>query len=368
MIVDQRITSLTANVYTVPTERPEADGTATWNSTTMIIVTVAAGDTKGVGWTYGPAAVADVVTDTFHDIVVGTDPCAIPGTWAAMVAAVRNSTRAGVCGYAVSAVDVALWDLKARLADLPLADLWGRCRPSADVYGSGGFTTFTDRQLIEQLEGWLREDAISRVKIKIGEQWGTNQERDTARIRLARRVIGQDTELYVDANGAYSVKQAVRVMEQVAAERVVWFEEPVSSDDLTGLRIVRDRVTADVTAGEYGSDATYFTRMCAAGAVDCLQIDATRAGGYTAWQQASAIAGGHQLEVSAHCAPNLHAHVGVATPNLRHLEYFSDHARIEQIMFDHTLDPADGTMTPDPTRPGHGLSFRADRADAFRVR
>ena len=153
----------------------------------------------------------------------------------------------------------------------------------------------------------------------------------------------------------------------MADENVTWFEEPVSSDDLDGLREVRDQVTPDVTAGEYGYDLVYFARMVDAQAVDCLQADVTRCGGITEWLRAAALAAARSLQVSGHCAPNLHAHVAAAVPNLRHLEYFHDHERIESMLFDGTLDPSGGALRPDPARPGLGLALKESEAAAFRV-
>jgi L-alanine-DL-glutamate epimerase-like enolase superfamily enzyme len=289
-----------------------------------------------MGWTYGPAACAEIVRDLLAAHVAGRPAHAVPGMWEAMVRAARNATRAGTVGYAISAVDVALWDLKARLLDLPLSQLFGQVREHVPLYGSGGFTTYSDDQLTEQLSRWVREQHLTQVKIKIGESWGGDTGRDLARVHRAREVIGPYVELFVDANGAYGRKQAVRVARAMSDTGVTWFEEPVSSDDLDGLREVRDLIDADVTAGEYGTDITYFRRMCQAGAVDCLQIDATRCGGYTEWQRAAA----------------------VATPNLRHLEWFHDHVRIESRLFTGSLDPDGGHITPDPSRPGHGLILR----------
>jgi L-alanine-DL-glutamate epimerase-like enolase superfamily enzyme len=284
-----------------------------------------------------------------------------------MVAAVRNSTRAGVAGYAISAVDVALWDLKARLLDMSLVDLFGSARTGVPVYGSGGFTTYSDDETTAQLTDWVERRGIPRVKIKIGEDRGTRQARDLHRIHLSREVIGSHCELYVDANGGYSAKQAVRVMHAAEVDHVTWFEEPVSSDDLVGLREVRRRVDADVAAGEYGTDVSYVERMCAAGAVDCVQVDATRVGGYTEWLRCAAVAAAHHLQVSGHCAPQLHAHVAAATPNLRHLEWFHDHVRIEDMLFDGTLSPDSGTLTPDRGRPGHGLSLNTTAVATYRT-
>jgi L-alanine-DL-glutamate epimerase-like enolase superfamily enzyme len=365
-VLDVAVDEVSAAAYTVPTEVPEADGTLAWDSTTLVLVRVRSGDCVGTGWTYAPAAVTALVTGTLAEVVRGRSALDVPSSRAALDRAVRNASRAGLVGYAVSAVDVALWDLKARLLDLPLHRLLGAARSDVPVYGSGGFTTFDDRQLAEQLEGWAGRQRIPRVKIKIGESWGTDVPRDLRRMAQAREVVGPGAELFVDANGAYDRKQAVRVMDAVGELDVRWFEEPVSSDDLPGLAMVRAAVRADVTAGEYGTDLPYFARMLAAGSVDCLQVDASRCGGVSEWLRVAALAAAHGLEVSGHCAPHLHAAVAAATPNLRHLEWFADHVRVESLMFDGTLDPTGGALTLSD-RPGHGLELRADEAEHYRV-
>lgn len=364
---DPTIASVEAAVYTVPTDAPEADGTLSWDATTMVLVTVRAGDTTGIGWTYGPQACGRVITDKLAGIVVGRDAMDVGGCFDSMLKAIRNAGRPGVVGYAISAVDVALWDLKARLLGLPLHRLLGAVRSEVPVYGSGGFTTYDESRLTDQLTHWAIEQRIPRVKIKVGESWGSDPARDLDRIRLARAVIGEETELFVDANGGYSRKQAIRVMAAAADYDVRWLEEPVSSDDLDGLREIRDSVSADVTAGEYGHDLYYFRRMCAAGAVDCLQADASRCGGITEWLRVAAVAASFGLQVSGHCGPHLHVHVAAATPNLRHLEWFHDHVRIESMLFDGTLDPTGGAIVPDPDAPGNGLTLRSTEAARYRV-
>lgn len=361
------VESLDARAYTIPTDAPEGDGTAAWSATTLVVVRVGAAGEVGTGWTYGPAGCAALATELLAGVVVGRDALAVPGSWAAMVRAARNATRAGAVGYAISAVDVALWDLKARLLKVPLTRLFGVVHDEVPVYGSGGFTTYSDEQMVAQLTGWAGEQRIPRVKIKIGESWGADEARDLARIARAREVIGPDVELYVDANGGYRRKQAVRLAAAMAEWDVRWFEEPVSSDDLDGLREVRDRADADVTAGEYGTDVTYFRRMCAHEAVDCLQIDATRCGGYTEWLRSAAVAASFGLDVSGHCAPNLHASVASATPNLRHLEWFHDHVRIESMLFQGALDPAGGAVVPSADLPGHGVVLVDEAAERYRV-
>jgi L-alanine-DL-glutamate epimerase-like enolase superfamily enzyme len=353
-------------VYVIPTDAPEADGTLAWNETTVVLVTVRAGGQEGIGWSYAAAAAASVVNDVLADVVIGRSACDVAGAAEAMARAVRNIGRGGVAATAISAVDTALWDLKARVLGQPLTALLGSPGRDVRIYGSGGFTSYDEHQTRQQLRAWVEEDQIPRVKIKIGEDWGQHERRDLERIALAREVIGPDTELYVDANGGYSTGQAVRVAGEMAGYGVTWFEEPVSSENLAGLAAVRGQVLPDVAAGEYSWSLADSARLIDAGAVDCLQLDSTRCGGITGFLRGAALAAGHCLPVSAHCAPNLHAHVGAATENLRHIEYFHDHQRIEQLLFDGTLDPLGGVLSPDPGQPGLGLKLRITDAEKYR--
>ncbi len=367
MTTDAVIDSVETAVHTVPTDAPEADGTFAWDSTTLAMVTVRAGHVVGTGWTYGAAACAAVVRDQLAHLVQGQNALDVPRAWERMARALRNIGRPGIGGMALSAVDIAMWDLKARLLELPLHRLLGAVHDEVPIYGSGGFTTYDDTQQSEQLTGWVHDDGIPRVKIKIGEERGTRVDRDVDRVRMARNVIGDQAELYVDANGGYTVTQAVRVARRLREFDLRWFEEPVSSDDLQGLREVRRQIAADVTAGEYGFDLVYFQRMCGAGAADCVQVDVTRCGGITELLRIAAVAASHGLDISGHCAHHQHVAALMAVPNLRHQEWFHDHVRIESMLFEGALDPAGGTLRPAEDRLGHGLTPRQDRAEDYRI-
>ncbi len=365
---DVQIESVGTRVYEIPTDEREADGTLAWSSTVMVVVKVHASGHEGLGWTYCASAAKAVIDERLADVVTGMNACDVQCANQAMLRACRNLGEPGIAACALSALDVALWDLKARLLDVSLASLIGRGRTEVPVYGSGGFTTYDDETMAGQLERWIGECGLSRVKIKIGESWGSREARDLHRVGLARGVVGDDVELYVDANGAYRVKQAVR-LGRAMSERwsVTWFEEPVSSDDLRGLRQVREQCAIDIAAGEYGYSPWYFVPMVTARAVDCLQADVTRCGGVTAWLAIANLAAAHQLDISGHCAPNLHAHVALSAPNLRHLEYFHDHVRIEGMLVDGALAPHDGALHPRADVPGHGLTFKDADAERFRI-
>jgi L-alanine-DL-glutamate epimerase-like enolase superfamily enzyme len=354
-----------ARAFTVPTDRPEADGTLSWEKTTLLFVEVSAGGERGIGYSYTAAAAGAIVTELLDEAVRGADALDPPGTWQAMRRAVRNAGYPGVVAAAISAVDIALWDLKARLLRVSLSALLGRVRDRVPVYGSGGFTTYSDEQLERQLGEWV-EQGIGAVKMKVG----TDPARDPERVRRARRAIGEQPRLFVDANGAYTRKQALSLAETFVAESdVSWFEEPVTSDDLQGLALLRDRAPAEieVAAGEYGYDLFYFRRMLDAGAVDVLQADATRCGGITQMLGVGALCAARGVPLSAHTSPTIHAHVGAALPPLVHVEFFHDHVRIEGMLFEGSLPVSDGALVPDPAVPGLGLRLREHEAERFEV-
>jgi L-alanine-DL-glutamate epimerase-like enolase superfamily enzyme len=357
------IDAVSASAYTVPTDKPESDGTLTWTSTTIVVVEVRAGDRSGLGYTYAPAAAAVLVNQELADLVEGQPAGATGRLWSLMVHGARNAGRPGLASEAISAVDIALWDLKARLLDLPVAALTPSFHDQVPIYGSGGFTSYSTADLQEQLGGWV-EQGIPRVKMKVGRDPG----QDLQRVIAAREVIG-GAELYVDANGAWTRKQALAHARRFADLGVTWLEEPVSSDDLDGLRLLRDRAPAgmDVAAGEYGYDLPYFSRMLAAGAVDCLQADVTRCGGITAFLGVAALCDAQGLDLSAHTAPSVSAHACTGVWHLRHLEYFHDHVRLEGMLFDGVIEPAQGALQPDPSRPGLGLDLKEVDAQPFRV-
>lgn len=356
------IEDLAATAYTVPTERPESDGTLEWDSTTIVVVEAAAGGRRGLGYTYGHAAVAGLVRSALAPVVEGADPLAPPRAWAAMQRAVRNLGRQGLCAMAISAVDIALWDLRAKLLGLSLADSLGRFRDAVPAYGSGGFTSCTEAELAGQLHGWV-ERGCRAVKIKVGRE----PERDPDRLAVAREAIGPGVRLMVDANGAFDRRAAARWAQRYVEHGVSYFEEPVPSDDRAGLRWLRDAVPAgiEVAAGEYAWDLPELERL--AGCVDVLQADVTRCGGITNLLRADGICRARGLPFSAHCAPQASAHLCCAMERAVHVEHFHDHARVESMLFEGALPVEDGRLRPDRARPGLGIELRRAAAERFRL-
>jgi L-alanine-DL-glutamate epimerase-like enolase superfamily enzyme len=356
------IKEVEVSAYTIPTDSTESDGTLEWDHTTIVIVTLRGGNQQGIGYTYADSATARLIHDTLRPIVRGAGALSPNAIYMALWRRIRNLGRPGICSMAISAVDCAIWDLKARLLGVPLVTLLGQVRQSAAIYGSGGFTSYSDGQLANQLAGWI-EQGIPSVKMKVGR----DTSRDRNRVRVAREAIGPKAQLFVDANGAYTRRDALRQASIFDEFDVRWFEEPVSSDDLDGLRWIRDHSPAgmDIAAGEYGYDIFYFQRMLAAGAVDVQQSDITRCGGVTGFMQVAALCQAHSVPLSCHTAPALHTHVACAAPAFRNLEYFHDHVRIEEMLFDGLPQLTDGELRPDLSRPGTGLEIKRSDAAKF---
>lgn len=358
------IKDLKVSAYTIPTDSPEADGTIEWTSTTMVLVEITAGNKSGIGYTYAHEAAAIVIEKTLKEIVVGKDVMNIPGLSFAMIRAIRNNGQCGIAMMAVSAVDNALWDLKAKLLELPLCVLLGQVKDAMLIYGSGGFTSYSNAQTKKQFENWASQ-SITHFKMKVGAE----PLKDPERVKAARKAIGDSADLFVDANGTYTVKQALQKAQDFNEYNVSWYEEPVTSENLKGLHFIREHVPfkINIAAGEYGYTLPYFDEMLHAGAVDILQADATRCGGISRYMKAGFLAEAYQVPFSSHCAPSLHLHASLALPSFYIAEYFHDHIRIEKMFFDGVTAPKNGMIYPDMSKPGIGLIFKEKDALKYKI-
>jgi L-alanine-DL-glutamate epimerase-like enolase superfamily enzyme len=362
--LNETIQRLEASAFKVATDFPESDGTAEWNSTTLILVELGAGKNSGLGYSYAHECCVPFIRETLFPIVREKNPFSISPLWNEMNVAVRNFGHSGIAASAIAAVEIALWDLKAKILNLPLVKLLGSAREKIPVYGSGGFTSYSEKQLREQFQKWVGE-GISMVKMKIGRE----PDHDESRVKSARKAIGEKAKLFVDANGAFTPKQALNFAEKFSEQNVAWLEEPVSSDDLRGLNFLRERAPAqiEIAAGEYNYDLWQAQKMLDARAVDVLQADATRCG-ITGFLQMANLCDAFEIPLSAHTAPALHAHLCCAATRAEHVEYFHDHVRIEQLFFDGaTTRHKNGFLQPDFSAPGLGLEFKKKNAEKYKL-
>ncbi len=363
-VAGSKIKSGRVSAYTIPTDKPESDGTAEWNSTTIVTVELTAENVTGLGYSYAHESAAKVAEELIRRKILGRHAFDIPSLHVAMGRQVRNWGRPGVVASAISAIDTALWDLKARLLDLPLLNLLGQVREQIQAYGSGGFTSYTEKELIEQLTGWA-DDGFLCVKMKIG----THPDDDVPRVKAVQKALDGKAQLYVDANGAYDRQQALHKAQQFGELGVTWFEEPVTSDDRIGLHFMVERAPAvmKIAAGEYNYTLDDARLLIEAQAVDVMQTDVTRCGGVTNF-----IKIGHLCEIShypysAHTAPSIHATLCCALPAAMNVEYFHDHVRIEHMIFDGAITAKKGLLKPDLSAPGLGLKLKRADAEKFQI-
>jgi L-alanine-DL-glutamate epimerase-like enolase superfamily enzyme len=363
---DLLIDTLDVSVYEIPTEQPEADGTLRWDSTVVVVVEPRLRNgVRGIGHAWGHPCMKSLIDGKLAAEVLGRDVRDVAGAWEAMVRAIRNLGRPGIVSMAIAAVDLALWDTKARALGQPLHHLLGAVRDAVPVYGSGGFTSYDEPTLLEQLRGWV-DAGIPRVKMKVGTDRGASWRRDLDRVHAVRRAVGDDVEIFVDANGGYDRTLALRLGEEYAALGVTWFEEPVSSDDVDGLHQLREALPLDVSAGEYGYHLLYFREMLRHQCVDVMQADVARTAGITDWLRVAALCAAAEVPYSAHCSPSQSVHPACVPPNLRHIEWFHDHVRIDAMLFDGVLTPFDGCLRPTGA-PGNGLALKRSDAEGWRV-
>jgi L-alanine-DL-glutamate epimerase-like enolase superfamily enzyme len=364
MTCETPLTRVAAAAYEIPTDAREADGTLEWDRTVLVVVEIEAAGQTGLGYTYADGSIVQLIQGKLSSVIPEHSAFDIAGANKTLWRSIRNLGRAGLVATAISAVDTALWDLKAKLLGTSVAALLGCCRETVPIYGSGGFTTYSDKQLRDQLSRWVKRDRCGWVKMKIG----SDPAHDPQRVAAARDAIG-DAGLFVDANGAFSAKQALALAERIAEYDVRWFEEPVSSDDLSGLTLMRKHAPAgmDIAAGEYGYNLDDFRRLLDEPSVDVLQADVTRCGGITGFMRVAALCEAQHVDLSGHCAPSLHLHAACAAPRLPHLEWFHDHVRIEHMLFDGAPVAHDGAIAPDFSQPGLGLVFKRNDAERFRI-
>lgn len=341
---------LTVSHFTIPSDSIESDGTLEWDKTEMVIVQIGAEGLTGLGYSYGDPAMYGIIKEKFAPLVKDANLFEHSTIHQNLVHKVRNDGLPGIDAHALSAVDMALWDLKAKVLKVPLCHLWGMAQRKVKVYGSGGFTSYSDKQLAQQFRGWQKK-GITQFKMKVG------REDVGERVRQARKVIGVEAELFVDANGAYDRKDAVQRAKAFKEYGVSWFEEPVSSEDVEGLKLVRDQIEMHVAAGEYCYSPSDFRALLPS--VDVLQADATRCLGYSGFFQAAALSRAFHLPFSSHTAPAAHLHACLALPDFYTMEYFHDHVRIEEELFEGFPKLEQGYLLPHLERWGHGLAIKS---------
>lgn len=316
--------------------------------------------TIGLGYGPGQRSIQAVIHDNLSDLLVGQDPFMIEKLWQDMFWRVRGYGRKGVAFQAIAAVDIALWDLKGKALDQPIYRLLGPAHESVPIYGSGGWTNYAEKELVAEMTGYV-ERGITRVKMKVGKDFGQSESEDIERLATVREAVGDGVEIYVDANNGYYAKQAIKMSQIFEQFDVAWFEEPVLADDIPGLAQVAQNTTIPVATGEHEYTKYGFRDLLVAGGADIVQPDVHRVTGITEWMKVAAMADAFNLPVAPHAVSLVHIHCAMATPNLKVVEVLGAEENSHPIWWAE-VPPYndDGTWQPYADRPGLGLEINPD--------
>lgn len=313
---------------------------------------------EGFGLTYhevGGEATRELIRCSIAPRLLGRDPLDTEVLWNEMFHYLRGVGRKGLAFGALSAIDIALWDLKGKIAGLPVYRLLGGGRSRVPVYASGGWTSYSDEKLVEEMTGFVAQ-GYDTIKFKVGYAGGTAINRDVARVRKVREAVGPDVRLLVDANNAFDAATAIQLANRIGDFDIHLFEEPVLADDLRGLARFRRGTDIPLATGEHEYTRYGVRDLLLAEAADIVQADGARAGGYTEMLKCAALTQAFNVRFAPHAMEHVHLHLVAALPNAPFLERLAMFEGITGLVFRDGARVENGMMTV-PERPGLGLEF-----------
>jgi L-alanine-DL-glutamate epimerase-like enolase superfamily enzyme len=316
---------------------------------------------EGIGVTYhevGGEATRELIARNITPKLIGRDPLETEAIWQEFFHYLRGVGRKGLMYCALSAVDIALWDLKGKIVDLPLYRLLGGNRTKVPVYASGGWTSYTDEELVAEMQGMVAR-GFKTIKCKVGFEGGQNIRRDAERIRKVREAVGPDIQLLVDANNSFDAATAIQLANRIREFDITFFEEPVFADDIAGLARFKRGTDIPLATGEHEYTKFGVRDLVANEAADIVQVDGARAGGYTEMLKCAAITQAWNLKFAPHAMENIHLQLVAALPNALFLERLLMFEELTAKVFDNAPVPVDGFMHV-PDLPGLGLRLNMD--------
>ncbi|WGK69103.1 mandelate racemase/muconate lactonizing enzyme family protein [Candidatus Haliotispira prima] len=360
------IAEIRTSYYRIPLQRVLVDALHGDHTYFELIVTrvFLEDGSEGVGYTYtggkGGKAIYAMIQADLQPVLIGQEACCIEKLWTAMQRHVHYVGRGGVEAFAIAALDIAMWDLQAQQARMPLWKLLGGANPKVRAYAGAIDLNFSLEELAENNRNYL-EQGFRAVKIKLGKE---RIEEDIARVEAVRCCIGKDILLMIDANTGWSVERAIKVEKQLRSFDVFWIEEPLIPDDIAGYARIADKSRTPLAAGENFHSIYEFRQMLQYGKIDFPQPDASNISGITGWLKVAQLAQAYNLPVSSHGMHELHVSLLAAMPHAGYLEVHS--FPIDEYT-DRPMRLQDGVATP-PDTPGHGVKFRREKLEPHEVK
>jgi D-arabinonate dehydratase len=363
-----KITDVRMEVYRWPRHKPIRNGLYTYTHSGLNVVIIETDEgVTGTGLAGGIQDAPDVgvaMVNHFKQVLIGRDPLDHERHWHEMWRP-KLVGRRGITTRVISGIDIALWDLKGKVANLPLYKLLGGFTDRVDTYIAGGYYEEGKglKELALEMERNMELGARA-VKMKVG---GAPINEDVERVRVVRETVGPDVKVMVDANNAYRHYQAIEFARKTEKYDLFWFEEPVEPDDYAGQAAITHATSIPIAAGENEYTRYGFRDMINVRAVDILQPDALILGGITEFMKVAALAQANDLDIAPHGNQEIHIHLVAAIPNGLILEYYRDsvdpmHGKI----YRDTLTIKDGYVYA-PDRPGIGFELNTEALAKFRT-
>ncbi len=359
-----RIKAVRTALYDIPPEVERVDAIQTFVSMEFPFIEIEDADgVVGTGFSYtigkGGKAIKQTMDAYLTPILLEEDASNIDRIWNRMWMETHWVGRGGIVGLGMAAVDIALWDLMAKRAGVPLYQLLGGARSAVPVYNTdGGWLHLSEDELVRQSVEFV-EQGFKGIKIKVGRD---SLYEDVARIFAVRKAIGQEPYLMIDANMKWNAREAIQLACRVEEADLFWFEEPIEADDVASHVTLREKTTIPIAIGETIYNKYVFKEYIAQGAADIIQADAVRVGGISEWMKVAHMAECFGLSVSPHFLMDLHVHLSAAVPHSLFVEYIPS---LDPVL-DDTLTLRDGHFSP-PDRPGHGILFNKEKLAPYQI-
>jgi len=358
-----RIREIKTNYYKIPLPRVLSDATHGIIPYFELITVKVFSDSgeEGMGYTYtvgrGGGAIHKLIENDLAPLIINLDPRCTEKIWRKMWNGIHWVGRSGMALFGISAIDIALWDLKARNADEPLWRFLGGNNPEVNVYPGGVDLNFTIKELCEQTIKNL-ELGYSAIKIKVGRE---KLSEDVERVKTVRKLIGPNIRLMIDANMGWTVDEAIRASQVLSAYNIYWLEEPTIPEDIGGFKQIFIKGGIPIAAGENLHSLYEFKQTIFSNNVLFPEVDVSNVGGITTWMKVAHLAEANNLKVTTHGVHDLHIHLLGAIPNASYLEVHS--FGLEQFI-EHPMEIKDG-VTMAPNLPGHGINLNWEKLKKY---